>query len=114
MSNSGFGEKWAAPYQKVFASFGATADLTDQKTGCDLSSGALVVVGATAGNLVWTDDLDGVNTLALLAGQVLDLPFAMKTLGVCTFGGQLIVYWHGNSTDYGPRLGRSSGQGPAA
>jgi hypothetical protein len=106
MSDSGFGEKFAGPYQRVFTSFGATADLRDDVAEApNLPSGAMVIVGAAgAGNLVWIDDSGTTNTLALTNSQVLDLPFAIRSLGICTITGQVVVYWHGGTADYSTRL----------
>lgn len=106
MSNSGYGEKFAAPYQRVYTTLSATADLTAGKTaaGTTLPSGA-VVKATGSGNLVWQDDVGDSNTLPLVAGDILDLPFAIRTLLPSTITGWLLVYWHPDAPAARTRIG---------
>ena len=105
MSNSGAGEQLAAPYQRVFTSFGATADMTAQVAAAPVMPSGALVKATGAGNLVWQDDSGTTNTLALAAGDILDLPFAIRTLLPSTITGWLVPYWHPGLKAARQRLG---------
>lgn len=105
MSDSGYGEKFAAPYQRVYTTLSATADLTTGKTAAQLLPSGAVVKVTGSGNLVWQDEAGDSNTLPLVAGDILDLPFAIRTLLPSTITGWLLVYWHPNAPTARTRIG---------
>jgi hypothetical protein len=94
MSDSGAGEKLAAPYQRLFTSLGATADMLAQSNVPAVLPSGAVVKATGSGNLVWQDDSDTTTTLPLVAGDIIDLPFAVRRLLPSTITGWVLFYWH--------------------
>lgn len=92
----GKGDVRSAPFQKIYSSFAAAVDLTEEVTQAQgACSGMIVIVGAAgAGDLVWKDCAGTSATLALANSAVLDLPFAATSLEISTITGQVVVYWH--------------------
>lgn len=105
MSDSGYGEKFSAPYQRLFTSLGATADLTAQSSAPAVLPSGAIVKATGSGNLVWQDESDTTTTLPLVAGDVLDLPFGMRRLLPSTITGWVLFYWHPGGAAARSRIG---------